>query len=65
MIFSNDGVKPDPRKITAIINAPVPSNATEVRSFLGIANFCVRFVPNFSDVAEPLRHLHLKESRNC
>ena len=62
MIFSNDGVKPDPRKITAIINAPVPSNATEVRSFLGIANFCVRFIPNFSDVAEPQRRLTHKKA---
>ena len=62
MIFSKDGVKPDPRKIADIRNAPVPSNATEVRSFLGMANFCARFIPNFADIAEPLRRLTHKNA---
>ena len=62
IIFSKDGVKPDPRKITDIINAPVPSNATEVRRFLGMANLCARFIPNFADIAEPLRRLTHKNA---
>ena len=61
-IFSKDGVKPDPKKIADIINAPIPSNATEVRSFLGMANFCARFIPNFADMAEPLRQLTHKNA---
>ena len=55
-------IKPDPRKIADIINAPVPSNATEVRSFLGMANFCARYIPNFADIAEPLRRLTHKNA---
>ncbi|CAB3998550.1 Hypothetical predicted protein, partial [Paramuricea clavata] len=34
MIFSADGVSPDPKKIEAIVNAPHPTNVSGVRSLL-------------------------------
>lgn len=38
-------------------NARPPKNAVEVRSFLGLVNYCVHFIPNFVILAEPLRKL--------
>ena len=35
---SADGVKPDPARLEAIKNFPVPTDVTGVRSFLGLAN---------------------------
>ena len=37
-IVGKNGVKADPAKIEAIKNFPEPSNITELRSFLGLAN---------------------------
>ena len=34
-----------------------------VRSFLGMATYCVKFIPNFSDISEPLRELMNKDAQ--
>ncbi|XP_065060965.1 uncharacterized protein K02A2.6-like [Rhopilema esculentum] len=57
MVFSEDGVKPDQKKIADLVDAPIPNNASEVRSLLGMANFSAKFIPNFADITEPLRRL--------
>ena len=53
-IASREGIRPDPLNIAAISNMPVPKTKTEVRSFLGLANYYRKFIPQFSDVAHPL-----------
>ena len=35
MIFSEDGVSPDPKKVEDLKKSPEPKNVSEVRSFLG------------------------------
>ena len=37
-IVSSDGIKADPTKIEAISEFPAPTNITELRSFMGMAN---------------------------
>ena len=59
-VFSANGISPDPRKIAAIDSATRPTNVSEVRSFLGMATYCAKFIPRFSDVSEPLRELTKK-----
>jgi hypothetical protein len=39
-------LKPHPRQIDAIRDAPKPSNKTQVRSFLGLVGFYRKFIPN-------------------
>ncbi|KAL0290615.1 UNVERIFIED_CONTAM: Transposon Ty3-I Gag-Pol polyprotein [Sesamum angustifolium] len=50
-VISGDGVMPDPSKVKAIMEWRVPKNATEVRSFLGLAGYYRRFVEGFSIIA--------------
>lgn len=54
---SADGIAPDAKRVDAVKNARTPQNAAEVRSFLGLVNYCARFIPNFATLAEPLRKL--------
>ena len=60
-VFSKDGMKPDPKKIEAIVKTKAPTNVNEVKSFLGTTNFVSRFIPNYSTIAEPLCNLTKKE----
>ena len=34
----------------------------DVRSFLGMVMYCAKFIPNFSDLTEPLRKLTIKNA---
>ena len=52
---------PDPEKVQAIKNAPAPTTASGVRSFLGMATYWAKFTPKFSDVSAPLRELTKKD----
>ena len=53
-IISRDGIGPDPEKIEKIANYKTPVSADEVRSFLGLAGYYRRFIPNFGTIAQPL-----------
>ena len=53
-VISDDGVSVDPEKIEVIRNWPVPWNASEVRSFLGLGNYFKRFAQGYSKLTSPL-----------
>lgn len=53
-VVSDKGIKCDPKKIEAVFNWPVPSNASDARSFLGLAGYNKRFIETFSEVASSL-----------
>ncbi|MEJ1821095.1 reverse transcriptase family protein [Escherichia coli] len=53
-IVSAEGIKVDPVKVEAVSNWKVPTNANEVRSFLGLAGYYRRFIEGFSKLARPM-----------
>jgi hypothetical protein len=42
------GIRMDPEKVKAIMDWEVPRSVKGIRSFLGFANFCRRFIRDFS-----------------
>ncbi|CAB3983131.1 Hypothetical predicted protein [Paramuricea clavata] len=56
-IVSKKGIQPDKMKVEAVVNAPKPKSAAKVRIFLGFANYCSRYIPDYSSVTYPLRQL--------
>lgn len=56
-LISEKGIGPTEEKVRAVVNAREPKTASEVRSFLGLVNFCSRFIPDLATTAEPLRKL--------
>ena len=61
-VISSCGIKPSESNVEAICKAKKPSNATELRSFLGLVNFLSRFVPKLSIVLKPLYFLLRKDT---
>ena len=59
-VVSAKGIEPDPDKLSAISDWPVPTNLTEVRAFVGLASNYRRHVEGFSDLAKPLSELTKK-----
>ena len=57
-----NGVHATEEKIKAIVEAPVPKNLAELRSFLGLLNYYGRFIPNLSTLLHPLNELLQKET---
>ncbi|GBG59565.1 hypothetical protein CBR_g49825 [Chara braunii] len=61
-ILDGDGIKPEDNKIAAIRDWPTPRTLTELRSFLGLANYYRKFVRNFSTIVAPLHRLLKKKT---
>ncbi len=59
-VFSDKGIAPDLDKVNFIKSSQAPTTASGVRSFLGMATYCAKFIHRFSDVSEPLRKLTKK-----
>ena len=56
-ILSSAGVEPQWSKVEAINALPAPKNSAEVRSFLGMATYYCKFLPEYSHVKKPLTEL--------
>ena len=52
----------DRKKVQAILDLEAPSNATEVRGMLGMANYCSRFIKGYATMTQPLSELTPKDT---
>ena len=55
------GLLPNPGKVSAVADFPVPSSVTQVRQFVGLASYYRRFIHNFAKLAGPLHRLTKKD----
>ena len=56
-IIIHEGMKPDPAKVTAIVEMPVPQDKAAVRCLLGMVNLLASHIPNMASITTPLREL--------
>jgi hypothetical protein len=55
-ISSND-ISVDPSKVQEVLDWKPPTLVHQIRSFLGLASYYRRFIPNFSRIAKPMIEL--------
>lgn len=60
-IISSKCVDVDKESVKAVSEYPVPKTEKEIRSFLGMANYYGRFIPNYVKFASPISSLSKKD----
>lgn len=56
-VLTREGLRPDPAKVSIVIEWPIPHNPREILSFCGLAGYYLRFQKDFATLAAPLRTL--------
>jgi hypothetical protein len=52
--ISGDGISVDPSKVQEVMDWKPPTSVHQIRSFLGLAGYYHRFIPDFSRIAKPM-----------
>ena len=63
VICGQDGVQPDPGKVSALKQMSSYTNRQELQTFLGLANYMGPFIPNLSTLTAPLHELLKEDNR--
>ena len=61
-VISKDGIAPDPEKVRAVTEWPVPTDLKQVRGFVALASYYRKHIEHFADIARPLHRLSCKET---
>jgi len=63
--LTTSGLRPDPTKVRAIQEMPIPEDRAALRRILGMATFLARYCPMFSETTAVLRELLSEENEYC
>jgi hypothetical protein len=55
--ISKDAISVDPSKVQEVMDWKPPKSVHQIRSFLGLASYYRRFIPDFSKIAKPMIEL--------
>ena len=62
-LVTEDGLKPDDKKINATVRMPSPTDVSSLQRLLGIGKYLSHYIPNESVITAPL-HKPLKKIPN-
>jgi hypothetical protein len=62
-VLSKNGISIDPSKVQEVMDWKAPTTVHEVWSFLGLAGYFRRFIPDFSKIAKPMTSLLQKDHK--
>ena len=60
-VLTPHGIQPNPEKVEAIENYPIPTKVKQVRAFMGMLGYYRKFIRDFGIIARPLYDLTKKD----
>ena len=63
-IVSPEGIRPDPEKVSAVVDMPPPNNLQETRTFLGMVNHLGKFAEQLANKTKLIRDFVKKETES-
>ena len=60
--INKNGVGPMEKNVKAVLEAPEPTNVSELKSFLGMINYYQNYLPSLATIVEPMHKLLRKET---
>eukprot|EP00118_Oscarella_pearsei_P024025 m.296592 g.296592 ORF g.296592 m.296592 type:complete len:311 (+) comp40764_c1_seq17:319-1251(+) len=61
-LFTAEGIRPDPKKVTAITRMARSTDVLAVQRLIGVVGYLAKFVPSLADLCAPLRALTVKDA---
>jgi hypothetical protein len=62
-VISAEGIAVGPSKVQEVLDWKSPRSIMQIRSFLGLAGYYHRFIPNFSKITKPMTKLLEKDAK--
>lgn len=62
-IVTTEGVKPNPDKVKAIREFPIPRSRKEIKSFLGLLGYYRKFIKDFAKLTKPMTECLKKDKK--
>lgn len=61
-IISEEGIQPNPEKIKAVKDFPIPKTTKQIKGFLGLTGYYRKFIKDYAKVAKPLTECLKKDA---
>jgi hypothetical protein len=62
-VITKDGIRPNPDKIKAILEFPIPKNEKQIKQFLGMTGYYRKLVKSYAKIAQPMTNALRKTER--
>ena len=64
-VLSAKGISPNPKKVDKVWDWPIPKTSKEVHSFVSLASYYCRLIPNFAKLSKPLNALIVPQAHQA